>query len=601
MKYPNLQEIPSNRNMVDVFGGYNHNIRIGEGEFYDMKNLSSDNYPVLSPRQKRGVYLALGNSGKPRGVIAKGGMWHVEAPKIIKDKGVMEFDLGLSATTKTMVSIGSYIIILPDKKYVNTVADRYGKYDYGDIEVSLKGISSATVNLCEEDGTPLTLYTMGATEFDVYVQKIAPQEPSSENTPQYWIDTSENPNVLKKYYTEQKGWFTVKSYVSIDMSGITMESGGIFVGDGITIKGVSKYIDGDKAVKSISGNGGGAVGKIVVEGITSKVFEAKNFSVERLMPKMDFIIESQNRLWGCRYGKNANGDFVNEIYASKLGDFRNWYCYEGVSTDSYTASVGTDGAFTGAISHMGYPLFFKENALHKVYGNYPANYQIQTTACRGVQSGCGKSLAIVNEVLYYKSRSGVCAYDGSLPVEISSALGEESYSNASAGALGNKYYISMKDTKGAYHFFAYDTKKGMWHREDSTQATEFCPHDGDLYYIEYDLNRIMTVKGTGTVDTAPIQWEAVTGILGTESPDKKYISRIDVRMSLTVGTRVMFFAEYDSSGEWEYLFAVDGVSLRSFSIPVKPKRCDHMRLKIMGVGDAKIFSICKTTEKGSEL
>jgi cell division protease FtsH len=33
----------------------------------------------------------------------------------------------------------------------------------------------------------------------------------------------------------------------------------------------------------------------------------------------------------------------------------------------------------------------------------------------------------LNEVLYYKSRTGVCAYDGSLPVEISSALGNVSY------------------------------------------------------------------------------------------------------------------------------------------------------------------------------
>ena len=74
---------------------------------------------------------------------------------------------------------------------------------------------------------------------------------------------------------------------------------------------------------------------------------------------MDFVIESGNRLWGCRYGKALNGETVNEIYASKLGDFRNWYCFAGISTDSYTASVGTDGAFTGAVTYMGRPIFFK--------------------------------------------------------------------------------------------------------------------------------------------------------------------------------------------------------------------------------------------------
>ena len=213
------------------------------------------------------------------------------------------------------------------------------------------------------------------------------------------------------------------------------------------------------------------------------------------MPNMDFIVESGNRLWGCKYGVAVNGQIVNEIYASKLGDFKNWNSFAGISTDSYAASVGTDGQFTGAITHLGYPIFFKENCMHKVYGNYPANYQIQTTACRGVQRGCERSLAIVNEVLYYKARSGVCAYDGSLPMEISSALGDEAYSNAVAGSLGNKYYISMVDSKKQWSLFVYDTLKGMWHREDSTRAIVFCNCRGDLYYIDYF---IIVIKNRGT-------------------------------------------------------------------------------------------------------
>ena len=316
---------------------------------------------------------------------------------------------------------------------------------------------------------------------------------------------------------------------------------------------------------------------------------------------MDFIIESENRLWGCRYGVALNGEIVNELYASKLGDFKNWNCFMGISTDSYVASVGTDGQFTGAITHLGYPLFFKENCLHKVYGNYPANYQIQTTACRGVQKGCERSLAIVNEVLYYKARSGVCAYDGSLPAEISSVLGDMSYSKAVAGDLGNKYYISMLDTEGEYHLFVYDTLRGMWHREDDTEAVQFCNCRGDLYFIDHADNQIKTVKGTGVKETSPIKWSATTGIIGTDSPDKKYVSRMDVRMKLGVGDRVTFYVEYDSSGEWEHLFNMDGVKLWTFAVPIRPQRCDHLRLKIVGYGDAKIYSICKTIEQGSDV
>jgi hypothetical protein len=385
------------------------------------------------------------------------------------------------------------------------------------------------------------------------------------------------------------------TYVRIDADGIGKE---FAEGDGVTLSGIEcADLNGSNVIVARG------EGYIVVTGTLNRNLLTQNapFTVTRTMPNMDFVIESGNRLWGCRYGTAVNGEVVNEIYASKLGDFKNWNCFAGISTDSYAASVGTDGQFTGAITHMVYPHFFKENFVHKVYGNYPANFQIQTTACRGVQKGCEKSLAIVNETLYYKSRSAICAYDGSLPVEKSSALGDVAYFDAVAGALGNKYYISMADASGKYHLFVYDAMKGMWHREDDTQAVEFCNCRGDLYYIDYADKQIKTVRGTGVTETTPLRWEAITGLIGTDSPDKKYISRMEVRMKLSVGTKVSFYAEYDSSETWEHLFTMTGINLRSFAVPIRPKRCDHMRLRIVGTGDAKVFSICKSTEQGSDV
>jgi hypothetical protein len=477
--------------------------------------------------------------------------------------------------------MGAYVIIMPDKKYINT-ADTT---DYGSIEASVKTMSTVTFSLCKADGN----------EYENVATGTKPPENPTEMD--LWIDTTEVPHQLKQYNEATTMWVSVATtYIKIHANGIGKP---FSVNDGVTISGVADEALADLNASMVIWAKGDDY--IVVMGILDKVTTQETaITVERLMPEMDFIIESENRLWGCRYG--TQGDkIVNEIYACKLGDFKNWNCFMGISTDSYVASVGTDGQFTGAITHLGYPLFFKENCLHKVYGNYPANYQIQTTTCRGVQKGCGKSLAIVNEVLYYKSRSSVCAYDGSLPQEISSAFGDESYFNAVAGSLRNKYYISMSDEHDKWHMFVYDTAKGMWHREDDTQATCFCQCRGDLYYIDYATNQIKTVKGTGVLETAPIKWEAVTGIIGTDSPDKKYISRMDVRMMLAVGTVVTFYAEYDSSGEWKHLFSMTGKDLRSFAVPVRPKRCDHMRLKIVGVGDAKIFSISKTIEQGSDV
>ena len=585
MKYPFLSELQTSRKMIDVFRGYNHNLRIGDGEFYDMTNLTSADYPVLSPRHARGVYAV---PTVPQGMIAKEDFCYVDGGDFIINEQRISMGLSLDkddngrVIPKKLISMGAYVIIMPDKKYINT-ADFS---DHGLIEGAVTIGGNTTFSLCKIDGE-------GYEDMD-----IQPTQPSNPKNMDLWLDTSTVPNALKQYSADSAMWVSIATtYVKISAQNLGRPFN---VGDGVTISGIKDPSIADLNNTMIVQAKGDDY--IVVIGLINQVITQEGgVSITRKMPDMDFIIESENRLWGCRYGANADGNMVNEIYACKLGDFKNWNCFAGISTDSYAVTVGTDGPFTGAITHLGYPLFFKENCVHKVYGNFPANYQIITTTCRGVQSGCSDSLAIVNETLYYKSRSAVCAYDGSLPVEISSAFGDVMYSKAVAGHLGNKYYISMLSESGKYDLFVFDTVKGMWHREDHTEVMQFCNCRGELYYIDYSDMQIKTVLGTGTPDTSPIEWEAITGVIGTDSPDKKYISRIDVRMHIPVGSRVMFFIEYDSDGHWQYLFTMTGMKLKSFPVPIRPLRCDHLRIKIVGEGDAKIYSICQTFEQGSDL
>ena len=571
--------------MIDVFRGYNHNLRIGEGEFYDMKNLSSNDYPVLSPRERRGIYAT---PSIPQGMVAKDTLCYVDGGDFIigEDRIPMgltvERDADGNIIPKNLISMGAYVIIMPDKRYINTS----DLSDYGSMEASVTTSDTVSFSLCTLEGAGYD---------NIRAQSIAPSNPKNMD---YWLDISTTPHSLKQYSATSAMWVSIATtYVKISATGIGVP---FEVDDGVKISGIADESLADlNNTMVVKGRGDNY---IVVKGIISKVITQETpVTVARQMPNMDFIIESENRLWGCRYGEALNGEPVNEIYASKLGDFKNWNCFNGVSTDSYAVTVGTDGAFTGAIAFRGFPLFFKEGCMHKIYGNYPANYQVLTTACRGVQKGCAGSLAIVNETLLYKSRAAVCAYDGSLPYEISEPLGDAIYSNAAAGTLGNKYYISMRDAAGKYNLFVYDVQRGMWHREDDTRALTFCSCSGELYYLDPAYGQIKTVRGTGEIEKQPVEWEAMTGVIGTDSPDKKYISRLDVRMSLELGARVYFFVQYNSTGEWEQLYTMTGTTLQSFPVPIKPRRCDHLRLKIVGVGEAKIFSICKTIEQGSDI
>lgn len=580
MNYPYLNEMKTNRRITDNFRGYNHNLKIARNEFFDMKNMTSASFPLLSPRGRRGIYASPENA---RGLIAKDSLCYIDGTDFVMNE--YRVDLGLNdEVPKKMISIGAYVIILPDRKYINT-ADIT---DFGSIDAEFTSTGTVSFELCRVDGSAYQ---------DVVVSSSEPANPSNLAL---WIDTSSEPHSLKQYSEASGIWVSiVTTYIKISSAGIGNNFETL---DGVTISGIIEENLKDLNASLIIQDKGDDY--IVVTGLIDAgavIQQEEPVSIKREMPLMDFVTESGNRLWGCRYGVAKNGKVVNEIYASKLGDFKNWNSFAGISTDSYAASVGSDGQFTGAVTHNGYPIFFKEDCIHKIYGTEPSNFQIQNTAGRGVQKESSESLAIVNEILYYKTKNGICSYDGSFPIEISEQFGEEKYFEAVGGGHGNKYYVSMKDAEGNANLFVFDTVKKLWHREDSTDVLDFCSCRNEMYFIDKADGKIKTVFGSGTEESDPVEWAVETGVLATDSPDKKYISRLIIRMSLEIGSDVAFLAQYDSTGPWVPLASMTGTSLRSFSIPIRPKRCDHFRLRIVGEGDAKIFSITEVIEEGSDL
>jgi hypothetical protein len=322
-------------------------------------------------------------------------------------------------------------------------------------------------------------------------------------------------------------------------------------------------------------------------------------TIKRLVPDMDFVCEAQNRLWGCYYGNIPGQGNINEVYCCALGDFRNWEQYLGVSTDSWRASIGSDGKWTGCINYFGSPTFFKENRIHQIGVSSVGAHQVSDLPARGVQEGSHKSLAIVNETLYYKTRSGVVAWQGGMPGDVSAALGGVKYYDAAAGVFGQRYYVSMRDSANVWNFFCFDVKTGLWMREDDLHAEGFTAWGDELYAKSGDS--VIAINGTEGIPEEKVKWYAETGVMHYEYTDHKYVSRYNIRLKMEKGARLQLFIEYDSSGVWTFSGEIKVHRIDSFVIPVRPRRCDHLRFKLVGEGDVRIFSIACVLESGSDM
>jgi len=93
--FPPLQEVNTKRLVTDTFSGYNHNLKIGDGEFYDTMNLSTQNFPLFENREKRGLLRHMKNPG---GMLAKEKLAFVDDGKLYYDNAV-EYE-GLSEGEK---------------------------------------------------------------------------------------------------------------------------------------------------------------------------------------------------------------------------------------------------------------------------------------------------------------------------------------------------------------------------------------------------------------------------------------------------------------------------------------------------------------------
>lgn len=567
MKLPAMRYSDGIRKHKQVkFGGLDHRVGAEDGALYDMRNLYSDDYPILAVRPKRPVLEKL---EKPNGLFYHHGLMWVDGTDVYYDGALVG---QVEDSKKTFGALGPYIVILPDKMCYHTE------------DGSWKAMESSW----ESDSNTMTLRILSADgrfdDNDAYV---------NSNT---YTALAVGMNTL---VTSQDAENTAPDFSQI-----------FRVGDAVTIQGLKKKGAAESAPMSAIIRGfrrevaafttAGSYrccSRIIFDtGIFTGYGIVGTLTITREVPQLRYLCEDGNRLWGC------DGD---TIYASKLGDPLSWNVFDGLETDSWALTPGSSGEFTGCINFQGYPTFFKEDRLYKVYGSLPSNFSVVDSPCLGVAAGCADTLALVWGSVFYLGTNGPMVYTGSLPRPVSHELGDIRLTGGSAGSDGLKYYASLSDPGGQSRLYVYDVQRSLWHIEDEMAAVGFCRVDGDVYCLGADG----AIQILGTAKTAPegaaeeedLPWMVEFADFTHEDPNHKGVSKLQLRLELEEGSQVRILIQFDSDGVWRTVRALEGTGRkRSWYLPIVPRRCDHYRLRLEGTGRAWVHSLVRESYSGSE-
>lgn len=581
----------TNRNSFNrSFGGYNNTYNVNDNEFVEMKNMSTDRFPFLTTRKHRGN---AGDTGITNIYAADRLFYTIEdtidgetSCYAMYDRGYVGTD-ELTPGKKQIASLGALIAVWPDKKSYNT-EDK----TWQDLTKSFDA-SMITFYPCDSEGARVTSTTV-----------------------------PESPSTGARYYDEAKrtimeyssvGWAAIETYTLIAVGSKTIPDYMPVSGNKITISGfpdvyynkIWEIYSADTAWRPETPTTYGLI--IIAYGqipSTTATSSAAGMTVGRSIPDMDYICSYNNRLWGCSSAEH-------EIYVSKLGDPSDWQSFKGISTDSYYATVGSPGDFTGCIGYNGSVIFFKEDRIHRLYGNEPSEFTLTEIHCRGLQKSSERSLAIVDERLYYKSDDAVMVYAGGLPTAISEAIEGKHYTEAVGGGYKDKYYIDMKDEDGEYWLYCYDINTGLWTKEDNIKIDWFAAIYNDLFFQEASNNfNVWSVggresiyyDGTGNVNSyteGDFDWMVETVDLLQQYIDRKFVQKIKLRLDITQGATVSVDVAID--GTWKTVKTIDKVGRDTYVIPMTTATCDSFKVRIHGHGDVTILGLNVEYKEGADV
>lgn len=594
-----------NKRQIIDFRGINYSPMGGEGELEESYNLSSEHYPWVSQRAGRkteAVYLS------PTGLYARGKLCVVDGEDFRYGGEIVG---KVERGEKHFATINTKIVIFPDKKFYDTHTGEFGSLEAryhcyaGDVSftgttLTVREKSYIDVADPDEDRQSLdipatatiTVYTgvthnkdTGALSFTGGAQK-AVSELAKGNIIQYECESNEYQIVEGV----SSGGDTYS--VNVQLRQIVLHNYPNFdtafsIGDAVDLSGCV----------TLSGNNGSHI----IRGISGRTltFDRDTFGqtgaesgavrLERTVPNLTCICECDNRIWG------AEG---TTIYASALGDPKNFYVYDGLATDSYAVAVGTEGDFTACCAYSSTVLFWKENCLHKILGSYPAQYELYTYHVPGVQEGSEKSLCLINETIFYKGRDGIYAYSGGIPDNIGECFGPRRFSRAVGGSDGRRYYLSMLTGNGAWELYVFDTAKGIWLREDETHATDFAYLDGTLYYLDGRNGKVIRT-GQDREEEGRIEWALTFCRFNETTLGRKGYSRLYLRVELEAGAWLK--AEVSPDGApFRQVYLTHNEHARTMQIPILPTRCDSFLVRLSGKGECKIKSMVREFAVGSE-
>lgn len=523
------------------FEGINTRRKISDNELADCKNLSSNMYPCLAPRDERVTLIdgmkGISNLAAPKyneplddgftGIMGKNFCY----------KGTVIDNLTLSEGRKSVARLGDKIFIFPDKLYFDCSAE---KQRLEKMEQIFRLDHIGTFTTIDPDTGDYKSVIKTNAYFEPFFH--VGDSIIIENCPVEIVNTAV-PGRGTAYPPEDRvAYMVIQSIVQTTLHVKLYNCTGQEIG---FPQNGAFYAEEDDFI-----------------------------IIKTFVPDMAQVCVSGGRLWGT----SSDGQY---IFASAKADALSYNTLTKGENDSWFGVVDNDNPFTGIIGLNGSLVAFKNDALFQVYGDRPKNFSLKQVDLWG--SADERSVATLGNSVYYLGNHGFYRYSGGNPKLISDNLTRK-YTGCVGGSDGQKYYACAY-FDGGCEILVYDPRYGVWYREDSEPFVDFISRDGVLYGATSE--KVVKMYGG-----APCDWYAVGKRYTHGEFDLKQLGFIYIRAEMpTDDSGIIRVSVRVDDGEFEELDVIRGKGFIARQTPVRLPKCDSYQIRLDGKGGVIIHDI----------
>ena len=528
------------------FGGLNKRYTIDSGDLTMEKNISTNEYPYLTPSSQR--------------------------------KGV----LSGYTTPISMFAFDDFLIVIYFKNYeikVDYIASEYDE-DTGALEYKVY------TGMLNADASTLDIYPRSIVQFNVY-------------------DTPTDP--LTGKYVKKLLIFPDKKSMDFEITENNFEIKDMEVLVKTYTNDDSPYLPPDSAshnyyYKNLSTKAkeadtlyGAAIYKWVDDESDSEKSGWK-ISIPPTMPDLKYATVHLSRVFGVD---------EDRVYASGFNDYSNWNLD---TTNEYNESnswcspsqsnTKAGGNFTGITTFQNHVICFKRDFMHEIY-NTKNPFRLQDIYAEGCIDN--RTVQDVDGKLIFVSEDDVKIYTGSNPRIIGYNLNMSQFEYAVSGTDNRNYYLYCEDKIGNKYLYVYDTYTELWSEQNITKRVVAFAHNKNGMYMLRDDGYVYKMD----TDDYSHSWSFETDLVTNKTVNIKHIKKLQMLVDVAEGANLKAYILYDDEVFDENKSHLVYTSNKHGRLPirVKPRKTANygFKLHFEGSGYVKFYELEIFVESGGDM